>query len=406
MTWRFLLLALLLSSSAAAQDVDPNDLEKVEQQLKERAKEEKRLKNEAAAKQREVAALRNSLIETANSIQESERRIADLEDSIDDLEVEKAEAETALKKESANLSEVLAALQSLELSRPPALLVSPEDANKAARAAMLLSDAAPEVEARAARLRAAIERLSELAEELSEDRASYAAENEKLAGRRDVLADLMAQKEKERDVAEALAASAQRETARIAAQASNLREVIERLTRLAHSITPRLKPPPPKEAPAAVSSTPNLPSIKRVPPDPVLTAKAFSDALGALRAPVAGRLTGRFGKPKPDGGVFEGLRFSVRDQAIVTAPFEGRVAFAQNWGLVGNMIVLDVGEGYHILLIGVGRILVSEHQRITAGEPVAQMAGGGASLDLEIRKNGEPVNPALWLSRKTMDSLM
>jgi len=69
------------------------------------------------------------------------------------------------------------------------------------------------------------------------------------------------------------------------------------------------------------------------------------------------------------------------------------------------MIVLDVGEGYHILFIGVGRILVQEHQRITAGEPMAEMADGGASLDLEIRKNGEPVNPALWLSRKTMESL-
>lgn len=405
LNWRMALLPLILASPAAAQ-VDPNDLEQVEQQLKERAEEEKRLRSEAAAKQREVAALRTSLIETANSIQESERKIVGLEESIAELETEKAEAETALKKESANLSEVLAALQSLEMSRPPALLVSPEDANKAARAAMLLSDAAPEVEGRAARLRDVIERLSDLAAALAKERASFASENEKLASRRDVLAGLMAQKEKERDVAEALAASAQRETARIAAQASNLREVIERLSRLAHSITPRLKPPAPKEAPPAVSSTPNLPSIKRVDPEPVLTAKAFSDALGALRAPVAGRLTGRFGKPRPEGGNFEGLRFSVRDQAIVTAPFEGRVAFAQNWGPVGNMIVLDVGEGYHILLIGVGRILVSEHQRITAGEPVAEMAGAGAALDLEVRKNGEPVNPALWLSSKTMDSLM
>jgi septal ring factor EnvC (AmiA/AmiB activator) len=69
------------------------------------------------------------------------------------------------------------------------------------------------------------------------------------------------------------------------------------------------------------------------------------------------------------------------------------------------MIVLDVGEGYHILLGGLGRILVRENQYITAGEPVAEMVGGRATLDLEIRKNGEPVNPALWLSGKSMDSL-
>ncbi|MAW79394.1 MAG: hypothetical protein CMI63_04100 [Parvularcula sp.] len=405
MMLRLSLLALALAAPAGAQaQVASDDLEAVEQQLKERAQEEKRLKQEAAAKQREVAALRNSLIETANSIQNSERKIADLEDSIEELEAEKAEAQAALKTESENLSEVLAALQSLEMSRPPALLVNPEDANKAARAAMLLSDAAPEVEARAARLRAAIERLAALAEELDRDRKSFARESDALAARRDVLADLLAKKEEERDVAQALAASAQRETARIAAQASTLRELIDRLSRLAHSITPRLKPPAPQETSEGVSSTPNLPSIKQVAPAPVVTAKAFGDARGALRAPVAGRLTGDFGKPRPEGGVFEGLRFSVRDQAIVTSPFEGIVKFAQSWPDVGNLILLDVGDGYHILFLGVGRFLVEENQRITAGEPVAEMSSGGA-LDFEVRKNGEPVNPALWLSRKTMDSL-
>ncbi|WP_425410619.1 murein hydrolase activator EnvC family protein [Hyphococcus sp.] len=403
---RFLAIFLLAfcDPQPGAAQVNADDLKEVEEQLKERAREEKRLREEAEARKKEVAALRHRLIETANSLQEAERKIAGLEDSIAELEAEKTEAEASLRSESQNLSEVLAALQSLELSRPPALLVSPEDANEAARAAMLLSDAAPEVEARAARLRAAVERLSELAAALEKDRASYAATNRELQSRRDVLAELMEQKEEERDVAEALAASAQRETARIAAQASSLREMIERLSRLAHSITPRIKPAPPKSAPAP-DAAPRPPSIKRAAPQPFVSAMPFDKARGALRPPVAGRVIGEFGKRRPEGGNFEGMRFAVRDQGIVTAPFEGRVAFAMEWRPVGNMIVLDVGEGYHILLIGVGEILVREHQRITAGEPVAEMAGGGANLDLEIRKNGEPVNPALWLSRKSMEGL-
>ncbi len=401
-----ILLALVISlnmAGPALAQVNTDDLKEVERQLKERAQEEKRLRNEAQARKKEVEALRHRLIETANSLQEAERKIAGLEQSIAELEAEKSEAETALRNESENLSEVLAALQSLELSRPPALLVTPEDANEAARAAMLLSNAAPEVEARAARLREAVQKLSDLADALEKDRASYAATNRELESRRDVLAELMAQKEAERDVAEALAASAQRETARIAAQASTLREMIERLSRLAHSITPRLKPPPPRAAP--VPETPAAPSIKLEAPQPFVGAMAFDKARGALRPPVAGRVIGEFGKPRPEGGIFEGMRFAVRDQGIVTAPFEGRVAFAMEWRPVGNMIVLDVGEGYHILLIGVGQILVREHQRVTAGEPVAEMAGRGANLDLEVRKNGEPVNPALWLSRKSMEGL-
>ncbi|MEM9496226.1 MAG: hypothetical protein AAGA09_09500 [Pseudomonadota bacterium] len=224
---------------------DASELEEIEQRLKDRAAEERRLREEAAERAREVTALRHRLIETANSLQEAEQEISALESSIAELTAEEAEAKDALRRESDNLSAVLAALQSLELSRPPALLVTPEDANKAARTAMLLADAAPEVEARAASLREAIALLSSLATELEAEQDQFRKQNKELSARRDVLSELMAEKEKERDVAARLAATAQRETAALAARATSLREVVKRLERLAHAVTPRIKPPAP-----------------------------------------------------------------------------------------------------------------------------------------------------------------
>lgn len=388
---------------AFAQGV-PDDLQDVERRLKTSAEEEKRLRAEAKEREKEVVALRHRLIETANSLQDAEREITALETSIAELETEQSAAESALRSESENLSSVLAALQSLEMSRPPALLVSPEDANRAARAAMLLADAAPEVDARAARLRSAIEDLALLTKSLGSDREKFLATNVELTSRQNVLADLMAQKEKERDVAAQLATAAQRETARLAARATSLRDVVRRLERLAHSVTPRLKPPAPKEtAPVAENVTP--PTIKQAPAAAYQTARRFVDARDALRPPVAGRLIGKFGESRPEGGAFEGIRFAVRDQAVVTALFEGRVVFARDWDPVGNLIVLDVGGGFHVLFMGVGSIMVEESQRVSAGEPVAQMQGQNATLDLEVRKNGEPVNPALWLSRKSIEEV-
>lgn len=408
MTRTFFLIALMLFANgpmapAAAQE-NADDLAEVERALKDRAEEEKRLRREAEAREKEVAALRHRMIETANSIQDSERRITELEESIAELEVEKTAAQDALNTESRNLSDVLAALQSLELSRPPALLVSPDDANKAARAAMLLSDAAPEVEARAARLRAAIGRLTALTDRLDSERAAFASTNRELSARRDVLAELMAEKEKERDVAASLARAAQRETARLAVKATSLRDVLRRLERLAHTVTPRIKPPPPRQA-APIIAAPSLPTIKEAAPIPFQAFRSFDEARGLLRPPVAGRLTGSYGKPRPEGGYYEGMRFAARSNAIVTAPFEGKVVVARDWQPVGNLVILDVGGGYHILLLGVGDILVEENQRISAGEPLAQMAEGDGELDLEIRKNGEPVNPAFWLSGKDRDGL-
>jgi murein hydrolase activator len=397
-------LLLGLAGPAAAVQQKTEELQDIERRMKDRAEEEKQLRREAEEREKEVAALRYRLIETANSLQDAERKITSLELSINELEAEKKDAETALRAESNNLSEVLAALQSLELSKPPALLVSPEDANKAARAAMLLADAAPAVEQRAARLRAAIDRLQTLTDALVAERAAHETTNFELSARRNVLADLMNQKEKERDVAASLATTAQKETARLAFEATSLRELIRRLERLAHAVTPRLKPPPPRKA-APVIAKPTLPTIKSARPAPFQPATKFAEARGALRAPVAGRLMGEFGKPRPEGGIFKGLRFLARDQAIVTAPFEGRVDFARDWQPIGNLLILDVGGGFHVLLMGVDAILVEESQRVTAGEPIARMANGGATLDLEIRKNGEPVNPTLWLSRKTMEEL-
>ncbi|MCA8889012.1 MAG: peptidoglycan DD-metalloendopeptidase family protein, partial [Parvularculaceae bacterium] len=174
--------------------------------------------------------------------------------------------------------------------------------------------------------------------------------------------------------------------------------VLSRLQRLAREVTPRLKPPRAKpDAPAP----PRPALIAR--PDPVQPAKPFTSARGALKPPVVGNVIGRFGAQRPEGGKFDGMRFSVADKAIVTAPFEGKISFARPWGTVGNLIVLDVGGGYFILLMRVGAILVEEGQSVKAGEPVAAMSGAGAQMDLEIRKDGKPVNPSLWLSDNARD---
>lgn len=389
---------------AAAQSVPRADeLADIEKRLKDREAEEKRLKNEVKEREKEVASLRYRMIETANSLQESEKRMADIAAEIARINSQIIELERNLETERESLGDVLAALQSLEMSKPPALLVSPDDANKAARAAILLSDAAPALEARARELKSDIERLAALRKDRDKERADFEKTAEEIAARRAVLAELLKKKQAERDVAASLAAAAQRETAALAARATSLREVLRRLERLATVITPRLKPPPPKSD-QLIAAAPSPKPFRRA--EPFKPSAPFSAARGALRPPVVGRLVGGFGQAKPEGGRFDGVRFATRDQAIVTAPYEASVAFARPWEPIGNLIVLDVGDGYHILLMGVSAILVQEGQRVAAGEPVGAMsAGTDAILDLEIRKDGEPVNPSLWLSGKSMKEM-
>jgi septal ring factor EnvC (AmiA/AmiB activator) len=401
-----LCFALAAQTAAAQNSVDDksrSELEEIEKKLEERQREEKRLKNEVGARDREVKALRLRMIETANALQDAEKRIADINVETARLESEERDLLVTLRKRKSDLGDVLGALQSLERARPPALLVAPEDAASAARIALLLADAAPDLEAKAAEVGDALERLKNVRLALDEERANFEKTNEEVEDRRRVLAALLKTKQDERDVARRLAAAAQGETAALAARALTLREVLGRLERLARSVTPRLKPPPPtQDAPAsptpATRSTVRGPSLKFIPSRP------FASAKGALRPPVVGDITGRFGAVRPEGGKFEGVRFAAAADAIVTAPYEGNIVFARPWDRVGNLMVMDVGGGYHILLIGVGAFLVEEGQNVAAGEPIGVMSGNGtetlADLDLEVRKDREPVNPLLWLSGK------
>lgn len=395
------ILAFALAGAAPAfaqSGKQERELADVEKKLKERRNEETRLRDEAKARDKEVAALRHRMIEAADALQDAERRIAEINAETARLEEEEKEISQSLGAQQASLGDALAALQSIERARPPALLVSPEDAAHAARTAMLLADVTPQIEARAAALKETLTRQTAVREALEKERADFEQTNAEVGQRRALLADLLQQKQQERRTAERLAKAAQSETAALAARADSLRGILNRLEKLARVVAPRRKPPPPtpgRLTPAPRIDPPGAVATRR---EPYRPAKAFAAARGALRAPIAGNVIGRFGTARPEGGKFEGLRYAAGSGAIVTAPFEGSVSFARQWGPIGNLIVLDVGGGYHILLLGVGAFLVEEGQTVKAGEPVAAMSGAGAELDLEIRKNGDPVNPSLWLS--------
>ncbi|MEM1397089.1 MAG: hypothetical protein AAGH38_06530 [Pseudomonadota bacterium] len=219
-----------------------DDLLEIERTLEDYRREEARLVDEASAKAEEVEALRENLVETADALQSAERRIAELNISIAALEAEAASLQEDLRTQGENLSNVLAGLQKLERNRPPALLTTPSDAAEAARSAMLMADAAPQLKAKADELRLSLERLNETKQRLDTERDQKEQTNREVGARRTLLADLLKTKQEERSVAAKLAQAAQSETAALAARAETLRQVLRALDDFAREILPRLKP--------------------------------------------------------------------------------------------------------------------------------------------------------------------
>jgi septal ring factor EnvC (AmiA/AmiB activator) len=74
----------------------------------------------------------------------------------------------------------------------------------------------------------------------------------------------------------------------------------------------------------------------------------------------------------------------------------------------GQLLIINAGGGYHVLLAGMERISVDLGQFVVTGEPVAAMGGGAQSaaaiaggatqpvLYVEFRKDGVPVDPGPW----------
>jgi septal ring factor EnvC (AmiA/AmiB activator) len=74
-------------------------------------------------------------------------------------------------------------------------------------------------------------------------------------------------------------------------------------------------------------------------------------------------------------------------------------------------LIIEHGEGYHLLLAGFGRIDSALGESVLAGEPigivdssggaVASRGGAPARIYVELRRNGRPIDPTPWLGAPT-----
>ena len=135
------------------------------------------------------------------------------------------------------------------------------------------------------------------------------------------------------------------------------------------------------------------------------------DAKNPIFAPARGRILTHFGDPTDTGGASKGLVMETRPGAQIVAPFDGRIAFEGPFRSYGQILIIEHGGGYHTVLAGLDRVDAVVGQWLLAGEPVGTMPAAGApkgtgdvsaagrpKLYLELRRNGQPVDPVPWFS--------
>ena len=376
-----IIFTLLLAAPAYGQSSnDVESLTKKEQAARQKAAT---LEAERIQVRKDVDALKKSLAKTAQQTQTIESNLTTIEADIESLTLRSVNLTTQIKTDRLQNTKLIAALQRLEAKPPPTLALTPRDAKTAATAGRLIATLSDQLKTRAEALALNLKALEVTQaqlklkkNDLSNTQARLNAEmksvNRGLAKKTDLETKLA--EEKKRAAAEA---------DRFAAESKTLLELIAKLEAEAAKVVPRTKPG-------------RKPSQKLILPD---GTKRFAEAKGAMLRPVSGRLL------KPYGRGEKGMTFAGRAQGQVLAPYAGRVEFSGPFKNYDNVVILNVGDGYFVLLTGLNALFVDAGDTVRRGEPVGDMpARSNAELYIELRRNGSPVNPAPWLAPSDVKS--
>jgi septal ring factor EnvC (AmiA/AmiB activator) len=136
----------------------------------------------------------------------------------------------------------------------------------------------------------------------------------------------------------------------------------------------------------------------------------FASSIGKLAYPAQGELVRNFNDKDGYGGRSEGLHIATGKLAQITTPADGDVEFAGEFRSYGKLIIINTGDGYHVLLAGLHKITVSAGQTVAAGEPVGTMGEHTARgtligdriddprpiLYVEVRKGAEAIDSSRW----------
>ncbi len=130
----------------------------------------------------------------------------------------------------------------------------------------------------------------------------------------------------------------------------------------------------------------------------------FSQRKGRMPWPTQGSMVHRFGSARIAGQMnWSGAYISAPMGNNVQAVHHGRVVFADYFGGHGLLVIVDHGEGYMSLYAHNQRLLKKAGEPVQAGEAIATVGNSGgqasAGLYFEIRHQGKPVDPNLWLAR-------
>lgn len=404
---------------AAKRDQTRAELETLSKSINLSSDKVSELQQSIANLEKSTQSIRQALIESAARRKGLEKQILESEKKLADLGVKEDGIRRSLHERRGLLAEVLAALQRMGRNPPPALLVTPDDALASVRSAILLGAVVPGIRKETDKLAADLASLAALQTASAAEKAGLTAtmtdsieeerrmdlllaENDKLS--RSSAAELQAERKRSEELAgkatslEGLVASMESEIASVRDAAAAARQAEENRKLLTDE----------QRAQAKALAESGVPDKNRIAP-----AYPFGELKAKLELPVAGDILRQFGDADGTGHEAMGMTVATNPETVVTAPADGLVVFAGAFRSYGQMIILDAGDGYHLVLSGMDTINTRQGKFVFSGEPLAVMGAKRVAsatalaletdrptLYIEFRKDGKPVDSRPWWTAK------
>jgi murein hydrolase activator len=422
-----------LSQEAAEQ------VEAGREKLDQTERRAKSLEGEVAQIDDDRGKLNTQLQETARLIQQSESQLSAIEARRDELEAQQKRLQGLLTHRQGSIAKLLSAMQRMGRNPPPAIITRREDALDMVRSAMLLGRAFPELRSQAEELTNRLGELVQVMTSIRVERDKVEAETQRLKEARTHLAALMETKRQSLAERQQELEEMRREAAAIAKKVTDLSELIAALDNTVAQLTGLgsyqkeavAEPAPAPGAPAAGPEKPRgaeaqaqgaqvaaipgrlpSPAVELTPkggplagsPGRMKPALPFHLAKAQLPLPARGRRVLSFGDTSPNGRKSQGLVIETRHGAQITSPCDGWIVYAGEYRSYGQLLIINAGGGYHVLLAGLSHIDVQLGQFVLAAEPVGTMSAAPKSkaqdnapvLYVEFRKEGRPIDPEPW----------
>lgn len=382
-------------------------LKELEGEIQKGQTEREQAAAHAAAIAHEAEQLRAELVVTASAAQEHEETLTDLEGRLFELDADVAAKQAALERTRQQTNGVIAALARMASNPTGALVGEPVPPADTVRTAILLRASVPNLDQAAHRLRDDLDALAKARQAAAAQKTKVAGTVEKLDADHKQLAALYSKRKAARDQAETESRETTARLAALAGEAADMRDLLVRLD----AEQQRLKDE--KEAMARQAQADRDKRAQEEKQEKQAKADAakatapprlFSQAQGHMPLPARGDVAQHYGQMNEAGQPAKGIEIATRPGAEVVAPFDGEVAFAGPFRGYGLLLIIEHGEGYHTLLAGMARIDCQVGQHLVAGEPVGVMVDSEEKplLYVELRRQGQPINPLPWfVARKS-----